>query len=125
MPAGASKRDGCGEFTTEDTEGHGGQRRRGGERIRCDPHRRSARACYTRGEWQIIVNRSISQWGKEDQYTDDIKAQEVGRAKVKTENVSQPIETFTIRAEPGGNNAALVLEWEKTRIRIPFQAQKG
>jgi hypothetical protein len=77
------------------------------------------------GEWQIIVNRSISQWGKEDQYTDDIKAQEVGRAKVKTENVSQPIETFTIRAEPGGNNAALVLEWEKTRLRIPFQAQKG
>lgn len=78
-----------------------------------------------RGEWEIIVNRSISQWGKEDQYTDKIKAQEVGRAKVKSENVSQPIETFTIRAEPGGDKAALVLEWEKTRVRIPFQAQKG
>src|SRR5215210_6077605 len=38
-----------------------------------------------KGEWQIIVNRSISQWGKEDQYTDEVKAQEVGRAKVKSE----------------------------------------
>jgi hypothetical protein len=75
-------------------------------------------------EWEIIVNRSISQWGKEDEYTDAVKAQEVGRAKVKAESVSKPIETFTIRAEPGGSQASLVLEWEKARVRIPFQAAK-
>jgi hypothetical protein len=73
-------------------------------------------------EWEIIVNRSIAQWGKEDQYTDEIKAQELGRAKVKTEKLSKPLETFTIRAEPGGSKAALVLEWEKTRVSIPIQA---
>jgi hypothetical protein len=77
-----------------------------------------------RTEWEIIVNRSTSQWGKEDQYTDKVKAQELGRAKVKSESVSSPIETFTIRAEPNGNNANLVLEWEKTRVKIPFQAAK-
>jgi hypothetical protein len=75
-------------------------------------------------EWEIIVNRSISQWGKEDEYTDAVKAQEVGRAKVKAESVSKPIETFTIRAEPAGAHASLVLEWEKARVRIPFQAAK-
>jgi hypothetical protein len=75
------------------------------------------------GEWEIIVNRSISQWGKEDQYTDQVKAQEVGRGKVKSESINQPIETFTIRAEPAGKNESLVLEWEKTRVRIPIQAQ--
>lgn len=75
------------------------------------------------GEWEIIVNRSISQWGKEDQYTDKVKAQEVGRAKVKSESVSKPIETFTIKAEPAGKNASLVLEWEKSRVRIPVRAQ--
>jgi DUF2911 family protein len=76
-------------------------------------------------EWEIIVNRSISQWGKEDQYTDKVKAQEVGRAKVKSEAVSSPIETFTIRAEPSSDTAAsLVLEWEKARVKIPFQATK-
>jgi hypothetical protein len=75
-------------------------------------------------EWEIIVNRSISQWGKEDQYTDKVKAQELGRAKVKSERVTSPVETFTIRAEPDGDNANLVLEWEKTRVKIPFKAAK-
>jgi DUF2911 family protein len=75
-------------------------------------------------EWEIIVNRSISQWGKEDQYTDKVKAQELGRAKVRSEPVSSPIETFTIRAEPDGNNAKLVLEWEETRVKIPFKAAR-
>ena len=69
------------------------------------------------------MNRSISQWGKEDQYTDEVKAKELGRAKVKSEALSTPVEPFTIRAEPTGKNAnALVLEWEKTRVRIPVQA---
>lgn len=75
-------------------------------------------------EWEVIVNRSVSQWGREDQYTDSVKAQEVGRAKVKSETTSAPVETFTIRAEPAGSDAALVLEWEKTRVKIPFKAAK-
>ncbi len=71
-------------------------------------------------EWEIIVNRSTSQWGEESNYTDKVKAQEVGRAKVKTETVSKPVETFTISAEPSpGKATALVLEWEKTRVKIP------
>ena len=76
-------------------------------------------------EWEIIVNRSIAQWGKEDQYTDAIKAQELGRAKVKSEKLAAPVETFTIRPEPAGNDAAtLALEWEKTQVRIPISAEK-
>jgi hypothetical protein len=75
-------------------------------------------------EWEIIVNRSISQWGEESNYTEQVKAQELGRAKVKSEAVSTPIETFTIRAEPDGSNANLVLEWEKTRLKIPFKRAK-
>jgi hypothetical protein len=76
-----------------------------------------------KSEWEVIVNRSTSQWGKEDQYTEEVKAQEVGRAKVKSETISKPIETFTIRSElGGGKGASLVLEWEKSRIKIPVQA---
>jgi hypothetical protein len=76
-------------------------------------------------EWEIIVNRSTSQWGKEDQYTAEVKAQELGRAKVKSEALKTPVETFTITAEPEGDNAAsLLLDWEKTRVRIPVQAGK-
>jgi hypothetical protein len=72
-------------------------------------------------EWQVIVNRSTSQWGEESNYTDKVKAQEVGRATVASEQLAAPIETFTIRSEPSGAKGAdLVLEWEKTRIRIPI-----
>jgi DUF2911 family protein len=76
-------------------------------------------------EWEIIVNRSISQWGRENNYTDEVKAQELGRGKVKSETLTAPVETFTIRAEPSGDrSASLLLEWEKTRVRIPVQAGK-
>jgi hypothetical protein len=72
-------------------------------------------------EWQVIVNRSTSQWGEESNYTDKVKAQEVGRATVSSEQLAAPIETFTIRSAPSGAKGAdLVLEWEKTRIRIPI-----
>jgi Protein of unknown function (DUF2911) len=73
-------------------------------------------------EWEIIVNRSTSQWGEESRYTPEVKAQELGRAKVKSETTGTPKETFTITAEPSGKNAAsLVLEWEKTRVKIPVE----
>jgi hypothetical protein len=75
-------------------------------------------------EWEIIVNRSISQWGKEDQYTSKVQSQEVGRAKVMSEAVATPIETFTIRAEPAGQDANLILEWEKTRLKVPVKPIK-
>ena len=76
-------------------------------------------------EWEVIVNRSTSQWGEESNYTDKVKAQEIGRVKVKSEALNGPVETFTIRAEPQGDEAAsLVLDWEKTRVRIPVQAGK-
>ena len=72
-------------------------------------------------EWEVIVNRSTTQWGEEHNYTPAVRAQEVGRAKVKSETLKEPIETFTIRSEGVGPGATLVLEWEKTRVRIPVK----
>lgn len=73
------------------------------------------------GEWEIILNRSITQWGEESNYTEAVKAAEVGRATVKTETLTSPIETFTIRGEGANVGGALVLEWERTRVRIPIR----
>ena len=73
-------------------------------------------------EWEIIVNRSTSQWGHESTYTPEVKAQEVGRAKVPAGATSTPVETFTISAQPGsGEEQQLVLAWEKTRVAIPIK----
>lgn len=69
-------------------------------------------------EWQIIVNRATSQWGEESGYP-EVEDQEVGRGTVKAGSVAEPVEQFTIRAEPAsGDTTTLVLEWERTRVGV-------
>lgn len=73
-------------------------------------------------EWTVIVNRSISQWGHESQYTPEVEAQEVGRATVPAETIGESVEQFTIHAVPqDGGSADLVLEWASTRVTIPIR----
>lgn len=74
-------------------------------------------------EWEIIVNRSVSQWGHEGAYTAEVRAQEVGRARVKAGTAGDDVETFTISALPDGDaRATVILEWERTRVEIPVAA---
>jgi hypothetical protein len=74
-------------------------------------------------EWQIIVNRSTSQWGHENSYTKEVEAQEVGRGKAPAERVSAPVETFTLSAHPAtGEPQHLMLTWERTQVAIPIKA---
>ncbi|MQA89571.1 MAG: DUF2911 domain-containing protein [Gemmatimonas sp.] len=73
-------------------------------------------------EWEVIVNRSTSQWGIETEYTEEVRAQEVGRATVPLEANPEAVETFTITTEEMGEGAVdLVLEWENSRVRIPVE----
>jgi hypothetical protein len=76
-------------------------------------------------EWEIVVNRAHTQWGEESNYTAAVQAQEVGRGRVAAQRPAQPVEQFTIRAEPGaGGDAVLVLEWENARVAIPFNRMR-
>ncbi|MGH7465104.1 MAG: DUF2911 domain-containing protein [Longimicrobiales bacterium] len=77
------------------------------------------------GEWELIINRSTSQWGHPGSYTDEVRAQELGRAPIRTERMDQAVETFTIRGEPAAGGADLLLEWERTRARIPVRVLPG
>lgn len=69
-------------------------------------------------EWTLILNRSTSQWGHESQYTDEVEAQEVGRAPVTAEPLSSPVEMVTIR--PMEQGSGLFLEWQNSRVSIPI-----
>ena len=86
------------------------------------------------GEWQLVINRSTSQWGitldaprpdggvNRSAYTAEVAAQELGRAPVTADSI-EFVEQFTIRAEPAvDNGSALVLEWERTRVRVPLRS---
>jgi hypothetical protein len=76
-------------------------------------------------EWHIIVNRSITQWGHESQYTDAVRAQEVGHGMASSSSLESPVETLIFRTEAGQGGAVnLLLEWEKTRVTIPIAAGK-
>ncbi len=75
--------------------------------------------------WHVIVNRSITQWGHENSYSAEVKAQEVGHGMAPSSALPAPVETFTIRSEPGKAGAVnVLLEWEKTRVTIPVTAGK-
>lgn len=70
-------------------------------------------------EWTLIVNRSTSQWGHESTYTDEVRAQEVGRAAVRHETLDPPLEALTIRPVEDGSGVAL--EWQNSRVHIPIE----
>jgi hypothetical protein len=76
-------------------------------------------------KWDVIVNRSITQWGRENFYTAEVKAQEVGHGTAASSPLPDPVETLTFRTEAGSKGAVnLLLEWEKTRVTIPIEAGK-
>ncbi len=91
--------------------------------IRVEPGSYSLYTVPGETEWQLIVNRSISQWGHEGRYSEEVRAQEVGRASVKAGPTEESVERFTIRATPTeGGNATVFLEWERTRVEVPVRA---
>lgn len=94
--------------------------------IRVEPGSYSIYTIPAEKAWTVIVNRSISQWGHESLYKPDIQAQEVGRGQVPSEHLDDLVEMLVIKAEPSGTDTAdLVLDWERTRVRIPVRAIGG
>ena len=77
----------------------------------------------TQGQWQLILNRSVSQWGHESNYTAEVRESEVGRESVPTERLTSHVEQFTIRVQPAGRDRAVIfVEWERTQVMIPITA---
>jgi len=68
---------------------------------------------------ELIVNGQSGQWG-----TSYDASQDVGRAPLKVESNSQPVEAFTISAQPAGpRTGTLVLEWGPFRWTAPVAVQ--
>lgn len=91
--------------------------------IELDPGTYAIYSVPGEAQWEFVVNRSWEQWGRENYYTDDVRAQEIGRVRVPREQLVERIETFTIRTEPLEDGVNLILEWEQHRIRVPVRAR--
>ncbi|HEX5819823.1 MAG TPA: DUF2911 domain-containing protein [Gemmatimonadales bacterium] len=75
-------------------------------------------------EYEVILNRSVSQWGHESSYTDDVKKQEVGHGKASASRTKAPVEKLTFSAAPSPEKAkTLVLEWDSAHVEIPVSAK--
>ncbi len=88
--------------------------------VRVEPGTYTLYAIPGTSKWQIVVNRGIQRWGVP--IDNDVRAKDVGAGTVTTESLGAPVETLTLKFAPAaGNTTELVLEWEKTRVRIPIR----
>jgi hypothetical protein len=70
--------------------------------------------------WKIVVNDSATRWGIP--INASVQAHDVGVVTGPSEPADAPIEMLTIRLEPAGaTDLALVIEWERTRVRVPVR----
>jgi hypothetical protein len=71
------------------------------------------------GTWKLIINKQTGQWGTE--YHQD---QDLARVDMKKQEITVPVEQFTIALDQDSNDSAdLILEWEKTRVFVTIQAK--
>lgn len=88
--------------------------------VRVEPGSYSLYTIPGENQWTIAVNRSIQRWGIP--IDDGVQAQDVGRGTVAVERLNQHVEQLTLRFAPASQGATeLIVEWERTRVRIPIR----
>jgi len=99
--------------------------------IAIEPGKYSIYTVPSTREWVVVVNASTSQSGLtrdegqfNNEYIAEVRAQEVGRGLAMSESIDEHVEQFTIRSEQTGiDSANIILEWERTRVRIPVRVR--
>jgi hypothetical protein len=88
--------------------------------IRLAPGSYSLYAVPEQREWRVIVNRVTRRWGIP--INDTVKAQDIGAVSAAVEAVTPPVEEFRMQFERAGPDAVdLVIEWDRTRVRVPIR----
>jgi hypothetical protein len=71
------------------------------------------------GTWKLIINKQTGQWG-----TEYHQEQDLARVDMKKQEITVPVEQFTIALDQDSNSSAdLTMEWEKTRVSVTIRAQ--
>jgi len=66
-------------------------------------------------EWTVALNTSIDEWG----YTEPDYSLDIHKSKVMKESTPNITEQFTMSYEPQDTHVNIVLNWDKTMIKIP------
>jgi len=70
-------------------------------------------------KWTLIINKQTGQWG-----TSYDQSQDLARVDMKVENLTEPVEQFTISFTSSPEGGVIKLEWENTRASVEFWEKK-
>ena len=69
-------------------------------------------------EWEIVVNGDPQRWGIP--IDESVRSRDIGSTTVTPEETGEMVENLSLTFEPRGEGSAhLIVEWERTRLRIP------
>jgi hypothetical protein len=88
--------------------------------VRVEPGTYSLYVVPGKASWEVHVNQAVARWGIP--IDSAVEAQDVGTGTAAVEPLAQPVEQLTMHLV-AGSPIELVVEWEKTRVRIPIQKQ--
>jgi hypothetical protein len=86
--------------------------------VRVEPGTYSLYVVPQAASWEVHVNKAVDRWGIP--IDAQVQAEDAGKGTVPVETLAQPVEQLTLRLL-AGPPAELVVEWEKTRVRIPIR----
>lgn len=86
--------------------------------VRVGPGTYSLYVVPQKTSWEIHVNKAVDRWGIP--INEQVQAQDVGTGTVPVERLGQPVQRLTLRLVRG-SPMELLVEWEKTRVRIPIK----
>ncbi len=73
------------------------------------------------GEWQLFVSRSTFHWGSD--INPGVRQAEMGSAPVISRRLEPRVESLRFVWEASGETGGvLALEWDDTRVEVPFEA---
>ncbi|MGI9552779.1 MAG: DUF2911 domain-containing protein [Aurantibacter sp.] len=70
-----------------------------------------------RGEWTVILNKNLNQWGA---YSYEEGA-DVARVKAAESSGDESLEAFSITFDEADGGANMVMGWGKTRVTLPIR----
>jgi hypothetical protein len=69
--------------------------------------------------FEIGLNTETGKWG----YSEPDYASDILRTKVSVENISTPVEQYTVTLTPADGGINAIFEWSTTRFIIPIKPQ--
>ncbi len=70
-----------------------------------------------RGEWTVILNKNLNQWGS---YSYEEGA-DVARIKAAESSGNESLEAFSITFDEAEGGTSMVMGWGKTRVTLPIK----